>query len=67
MFMCRRHWFTLPKSLRDRIWDTYRPGQCDDMNPSQDYCIAAKACVIFIAEIEGIQPNTILYDRLGDL
>ena len=27
MFACRRHWFTLPKALRDAIWRTYRPGQ----------------------------------------
>ena len=27
MFMCRRHWFTLPKSMRDAIWREYQPGQ----------------------------------------
>lgn len=67
MFMCRKHWFSLPKRLRDRIWNTYRLGQCDDMNPSKEYCIAAKECVIFIAHKENITPDTLLYDKLGDL
>ena len=30
---CPRHWFMAPKPLRDRVWATYRPGQCDDKNP----------------------------------
>ena len=25
--MCRGHWRALPKELRDRIWEHYRPGQ----------------------------------------
>lgn len=24
---CKRHWFMLPKSLRDAVWAAYRPGQ----------------------------------------
>jgi len=62
MFMCRRHWFSLPKQLRDKIWKTYRKGQCDDMNPSNAYCLAAKECLKFIADKEGIVPDTRLYD-----
>lgn len=23
-FMCRRHWFGLPRLLRDEVWRTYR-------------------------------------------
>jgi hypothetical protein len=34
---CRRHWFTLPKRLRDRIWETYCPGQEVDGTPSAEY------------------------------
>jgi len=62
MFMCQKHWFTLPKRLRNLIWASYRKGQCDDMNPSNSYCEAAKQCVIFIAKKEGIEPNVRLYD-----
>ncbi len=64
MFMCRKHWFSLPKTLRTRIWSTYREGQCDDINPSNAYCQAAKDSVTFIANKEGKQPDVRLYDML---
>jgi len=64
MFMCKRHWFGLPWTLRKRIWAAYRVGQCDDKNPSRVYCETAKECVIFLATREGITPNTRLYDML---
>ena len=41
MWGCRRHWFRLPKRIRDRIWETYRPGQEIDKQPSEDYLVAA--------------------------
>ncbi len=53
MFMCKRHWFMVPKPLRDRVWTTYRPGQCDDWNPSLGYCNAAQEAVIAVAKLEG--------------
>lgn len=62
MFMCKPHWFRVPKPMRDRIWATYRAGQCDDMNPSDAYCEAAKAAVIAVAKKEGKAPDTRLYD-----
>lgn len=62
MFMCKRHWFALSKKMRDEIWRTYRVGQCDDMNPSEPYALAAKACVVFLAGKEGREPDTALYD-----
>jgi transcriptional regulator with XRE-family HTH domain len=37
MWGCKAHWFLLPKELRDRIWQTYVPGQEIDMTPSQAY------------------------------
>lgn len=40
---CKTHWFRLPKSLRDRIWATYRPGQEKDWTPSREYLAAAQA------------------------
>ena len=52
----------LPRSFRDRIWATYRRGQCDDMNPSADYCLAAKNVITWLARKEGIEPDTKLYD-----
>lgn len=43
MWGCRKHWFTLPKPIRDRIWATYQPGQEVSMTPSQAYIEAAEA------------------------
>ncbi len=67
MFMCKKHWFTVPQALRNRIWATYRHGQCDDWQPSAAYCDAAKAAVIAVAEKEGravdpICAELMLYD-----
>lgn len=62
MWGCRKHWYMVPKTIRDRIWSTYRVGQCDDLNPSMDYCQAAKEAVIAVAQREGKQPDTRLYD-----
>lgn len=63
MWGCRRHWFMVPPDIRRRIWATYRPGQCDDMNPSENYLRAAKAAIIAVARREGIEPDTQLYDH----
>ena len=62
MFMCKTHWFMLPKSMRNDIWTTYRVGQCDDMNPSKEYCEIARKCVVYLATIQGIKPDVQLYD-----
>ena len=64
LFMCRRHWYTLPEEMRKLIWATYRPGQEDDKSPSRDYCIIAKTCVEYIAKQEGVKADTQLYDML---
>ena len=26
LLMCRRHWYMVPKPLRDAVWETYRHG-----------------------------------------
>jgi hypothetical protein len=53
MLMCKRHWFRVPKRVRDAVWAHYRPGQCDDMNPSQAWHRAADAAIGFVARAEG--------------
>lgn len=62
MWGCKRHWFMVPKKIRDRVWATYRVGQCDDMSPSREYCLAARDAVIAVAQREGLEPDTKLYD-----
>ena len=42
MWGCRDHWYTLPKYLRDKIWQTYRSGQEATMSPSRSYVDAAR-------------------------
>lgn len=41
MFACRPHWFSLPKRIRDRIWDEYVPGQEIRKDPTGGYINAA--------------------------
>ncbi|MDP1555781.1 MAG: hypothetical protein Q8L84_09990 [Hyphomonas sp.] len=47
---CKPHWFALPKSLRDRIWATYVPGQEITKTPSRAYLDAAHAVETWILE-----------------
>lgn len=62
LFMCYPHWKMVPRPMQNQIWATYRQGQCDDLNPSAEYCQAARNAVIAVAEREGKQPDTKLYD-----
>lgn len=41
MWGCRFHWFALPKSLRDKVWATYQPGQEVNLSPSDAYLAVA--------------------------
>jgi len=34
---CKKHWFMLPKVLRDKIWEMYEPGQEITLTPSSGY------------------------------
>jgi hypothetical protein len=43
----------VPKKLRDAVWNEYREGQCDDMNPSEEWHRAADAAIGFVASKEG--------------
>ncbi len=67
MLMCGKHWRRVPRRLQQEVWVNYRRGQCDDWNPSNAYCRAAKAAVIAVAQAEGKvidpqDPKLILYD-----
>src|SRR5262245_57613685 len=45
MFMCRAHWFSLRKPLRDAIWREYRQGQEFDKSPSARYMAVQRRAV----------------------
>lgn len=49
LLMCRKHWFMVPRDIRDAVWRSYRPGQCDDKNPSKDWHTAADAAIGYVA------------------
>jgi hypothetical protein len=53
MFMCPRHWFMLPKQIRDAIWAAYRPGQEITKNPSDEYLNAAFMAIRWVREHGG--------------
>ena len=50
MWGCLRHWKRIPKHLRDRIWDAFRPGQETNRTPSREYVRAAREVQNWIAE-----------------
>lgn len=53
MHMCKKHWYMVPKALRDGLWAAYRPGQERRMDPSPEYLLAAARCVHAVATREG--------------
>lgn len=50
MWGCGKHWFLLPKTLRNRVWAAYRPGQEKDGNPSAEYLKVAREIQEWIAK-----------------
>lgn len=50
MWGCRGHWFTLPAEKRNRIWQTYKPGQEVNGTPSAAYLDAARDVQEWIAQ-----------------
>ncbi len=57
MWGCKKHWFKLPKAIRDKIWAAYRPGQEKDLQPSREYVAVAREAEAWIAQYEGRQPG----------
>lgn len=50
--MCKRHWRMVPKDIQDRVYATYRPGQCDDMRPSREWFKAARDAIGAVIDAE---------------
>ena len=60
--MCKRHWFKVPKKIRDAVWATYRPGQCDDKQPAAEWHRAADAAIAHVALLEKAPVRTVEMD-----
>lgn len=41
MLMCRKHWYSVPKPLRDALWKAYR----EEGVLSDEYIEARQACI----------------------
>jgi hypothetical protein len=48
MFMCRKHWYSLPKSMRDAVWAAYVPGQEIRKDPTPGYLAVADAAIRYL-------------------
>lgn len=54
MFMCKRHWFMVPKKLRDEVWNEYVPGQEQfEVAPTEGYFSVTREAIRVVAEKEG--------------
>ena len=53
LLMCRRHWYMVPKAIRDAVWAEYRPGQEVRKDPSGAYLQVARQAIdaVSIAEV----------------
>lgn len=61
-FMCVKHWYMLPRYMRLKLWDAFKPGEVDDLDPNRKYCEVARECIVNIARQEGKVPDTEFYD-----
>jgi hypothetical protein len=52
LFMCRKHWFRLPKEMRDLVWENYVPGQEIRKDPTPEYLNIVQRCIRFIERAE---------------
>lgn len=52
LLMCLKHWRMVPKKLQQEVWKHYRPGQCDDKEPSEEWFKAADAAILAVFEKE---------------
>ncbi len=51
--MCGAHWHLVPQNIQRAVYRAYRPGQCDDKNPSSSWHTAADAAIGYVAALDG--------------
>ncbi len=49
---CQKHWYTLPATLRDKVWRAFRPGQEVSKTPSAEYIAVAREVEAWISAYE---------------
>lgn len=54
MFMCRRHWFMLPRHMQDEVWEVYVPGQEIRMDPTEEYIEVTTRIIDWLATKEKV-------------
>ena len=52
LLMCWKHWRMVSKKIQARVYLHYRPGQCDDKCPSEEWLAAAKDAIAEVASKE---------------
>lgn len=53
MFMCRSHWFSLPKPMREAVWAVYVNGQEIRKDPTPEYLAVTREAIDYVAKREG--------------
>lgn len=51
--MCLKHWKMVPYQSQLKMLEHYRPGQCNDKRPSQEWFNAAQLAIAQVAQQEG--------------
>lgn len=55
MFMCRKHWYMVPRTLRNMIWLEYVPGQEIRKDPTPAYLDITAVAISHVAQQEGLK------------
>lgn len=64
LLMCWAHWKQVPRNIQRAVYQHYRPGQCDDKDPSKQWLTAAEAAIGYVARKEGQRVRVIEQEAL---
>lgn len=53
LFMCRKHWFSLPRKMRDAVNAVYVTGQEVRRDPTPEYMRVTREAIEWLAAKEG--------------
>lgn len=52
MFMCRKHWYMVPRQMRALVWLHYVPGQEVTKDPTPEYLDVVHEAIKYVSELE---------------